>query len=343
VTPEAPHPAEALLGLVYGELPPEAARAVQRHVDSCPACAETVADYQAVRRAAAVLPRAVETPAGLESLLHYGAQAATRRRRWRRLAWVWPLATAGVAVWVAVVAVRPPVAPEVASAPVAEPPASAPVAGVGRDEAKAGPWVAAGEVGRGAKPTPPVQAPSAPLGVPAAVQVAKRENTREAAKKEDALARADASPARLGANAPLEKPLAAEARAKATLPAAPVASVQAVGHLEAQANSGAAAGAQAAAPALAEAPARMAMASAKGRALLDAGPADEARRQVLLAQLSAARGAEALPLLAELCALDARLGLRDEASAVCGRVVHESPGTPEAAAAERQLEGLRRP
>jgi hypothetical protein len=41
--------------------------------------------------------------------------------------------------------------------------------------------------------------------------------------------------------------------------------------------------------------------------------------------------------------VDGRLGLRQEATAVCGRVVNEYPGTPEAAAAEQQLEGWRVP
>jgi len=80
MSPAASHPSDALLGLVYGELDKDEAQRVQAHLEGCPACAATVADYRAVRRAAAVLPRELSSPNGLESLLHYGAQAAARVR-----------------------------------------------------------------------------------------------------------------------------------------------------------------------------------------------------------------------------------------------------------------------
>jgi len=94
---DAGHPRDALLDLVYGELPADQARGVQRHVDGCAECAATVAGYRAVRSAAAGLR--VDAPgAGLDSLLHDAGQAARRARRRRVLRWAGPVAAGAAAV-----------------------------------------------------------------------------------------------------------------------------------------------------------------------------------------------------------------------------------------------------
>jgi hypothetical protein len=395
VTAEAPHPHDALLPLVYGELSDAEARSVQRHVDGCPACAETVAGYRAVRSAAAALPREMEGASGLASLLHYGEQAAARARRRRGWRWLWPVAAGMAAIWVAVVAVRPAErsVPEVASP--ATPPsigrqvadegmrelAKRKAAGEERDaELAEAPRVARNEVGAavGTVTGPRSQAGAAPKapakpGLPEA-KTERREMAPSARQADDALARADVARARsseaaadkalaappASAVAPLgvpSAPSAAQKRAAAPVPAsapqrtaaaesgqATSGGVAAPAELNAAASSsGTARGAASAADATAKT--NVPVAGKASLVALDAGAAgqrssDGVRRAALYVRLRDAGGAELLAVLGELCGVEVRLEHRTEALQACGRVVREYPGTPEAAAAQRQLDIL---
>jgi Putative zinc-finger len=85
-----------LPALVYGDLPPDQAAALTRHLDECPACRGEYAGLAQVRRAlnAAPPPAVAVDVAGL-----FAASAARlerRARRWRRLALAGAALAAGV-------------------------------------------------------------------------------------------------------------------------------------------------------------------------------------------------------------------------------------------------------
>jgi len=67
---------DRLLDFVYGELPPQEARAVQSHLDGCTRCTELLTSISGVRTTMAQLPMEPAPDAGLESLLAYAQQAA---------------------------------------------------------------------------------------------------------------------------------------------------------------------------------------------------------------------------------------------------------------------------
>ncbi|MFL5350460.1 MAG: zf-HC2 domain-containing protein [Hyalangium sp.] len=67
---------DRLLDLVYGELPPTEAQAVESHLEGCTRCSELLADIRGVRTTMAQLPLEPAPDAGLESLLAYAQQAA---------------------------------------------------------------------------------------------------------------------------------------------------------------------------------------------------------------------------------------------------------------------------
>ena len=96
---------DKLLEFAYGELPQHEADAVDAHVRGCNRCAQSLSDIRAVRATMAQLPLQAAPDAGLESLLAYAEQAATRARKptpslWKRflmpLASLAALATVGV-------------------------------------------------------------------------------------------------------------------------------------------------------------------------------------------------------------------------------------------------------
>lgn len=365
------HPRDALLDLVYGELPADQARAVQRHVDGCAACAETVAGYRAVRGAARVLPREAEGAAGLESLLHHGALAAARARRRRALRWAWPLAAAGaVAVWVGVVAVRPPSPGPGSVGPLADN-RSAP------ELAKSKKAIEPASEAQKSRPDDLLGRAESPPGAPAAAPAAPAVPARQAASKpsakdvprDEGLHRTDARAvvAEREEAKPLSSELPAQAAKRAATPSAlggasgaPAAGALAPADKRAAPSTAAERKADTAAPA--PAPARKVAAAASEQdaasnfavaGKLSAAPAadaglgqrslDESRRGWLVARLQGAKGAAALPLLAELCDVEVRLGHREDAVRVCGQVVHDFPGTPEATAAGQTLERLAPP
>jgi Putative zinc-finger len=352
VSSVSPHPSDALLGLVYGELARDEAQRVQQHVDDCPECASTVDSYRAVRRAAAALPRELPSAAGLDSLLHYGAQAAARARRRRVALWTGSLLSGLAAAALLVLFLRPPGVPEGATATASAPPA---VGALARNDVQV-----AGKPLGPEKPELDSEFSGARGGNgPAAL------SPRASAKAAPASTAADKRRAR-DEVAPAERPgptvaAAEEARgpslAQGTL-SAPVAKRAAV-VAGAQSSARAVAGAQlnaVAAPASPAAgvadvqakPSSAAEKTADFGALPDAGGSaqrlrDEARRGVLLAKLEGASAQSALPLLSELCALEARLSHRADAARVCTRVVQQYPQTAEALAAKAQLEALPTP
>lgn len=83
---------DTLLEFAYGELPPHEAKAVDAHVRGCPRCAEALSDIRMVRTTMDQFPMEEAPEAGLESLLAYAEQQATRNRAtapspwWRRVA-----------------------------------------------------------------------------------------------------------------------------------------------------------------------------------------------------------------------------------------------------------------
>jgi hypothetical protein len=79
---------EALAGLLYGELPPAEAEAVQKHLAGCSACRAEYAALRHVRAALDAAPEPVEPPGvDLARLYREAARRQARRlRRWRRLA-----------------------------------------------------------------------------------------------------------------------------------------------------------------------------------------------------------------------------------------------------------------
>jgi Putative zinc-finger len=374
---DASHPRDALLDLVYGELSADEAQAVQRHVDGCAACAETVAGYRAVRSAARALPREARGTAGLESLLHHGALAAARARRRRVVRWAGPLAAAAAAAFVAVVALRPPAPAPGSLGPLADNrPTDQAKAKAPEPTGEAKETASGGLVG-GSKPRPSSPAAPAPVAAPQR-QVASARPAKDGVRDEG-LGRSDEARAVVAEE---ERPpaVSSELRAPAAkLAAAPVA-------LGGAAGGPAAAGptladkatppaladrsappasaeqkAEAAATAASPAPMRKsaaavsemdAVANVPAMAKLSASPgdagdgqrsADEARRAWLIARLNETKGGAALPLLAELCGVEVRLGRREDAVRVCGQVVRDFPDTPEASAARQQLDRLELP
>jgi len=353
------HPRDALLDLVYGELPADQARAVQRHVDGCAACAETVAGYRAVRGAARALPREAQGTAGLESLLHHGALAAGRARRRRVLRWAWPLAAATVAVWVGVVAVRPPAPAPGSLGELAKAKAAAEPAGEAK-KSLPGELLGRAESPKSAPAASPSPAPAAPAQRQVASQLRAKDVPRDegSVRMDDARAavaeREAARPLSSEAPAPAAKRVAAPPAALGGAAGASAAGAPAKADKLAAPPSAEERRAEVAAPAP---PRKMAAAASEQDAVSnlaatgklsapvpDAGlgqrGVDEARRAWLIARLQETKGAAALPLLAELCALEVRLGHREDAVRVCGQVARDFPGTPEAAAAGQKLEHL---
>jgi len=299
------HPTDALLSLVYGELPLAEARAVQAHVESCPECASTVAGYRAVQTAAAVLPRALEPTTGLEALLQAGAAATRGRRRraaFRASALLSGGATAALLLLLLVFHKSPGPGGLADSAPSAVGPlaqADVPKKETGSNELDK--------------------------------QEAPAEGASQRAHRPAAAPPAFGSAARAKA-APLSSASAEKKRAD-DVPPAPAA----VG------GAGAGQAAVAEAPLTKRAGSFREAPSAAAKAAADetAHSRDAARRAVLLARLPSASLVEALPLLMELCVLEVGLGLKAEATLSCGRLVQDYPGTSEAEVAEKILAQLR--
>ncbi len=323
MTAPGPHPSDALLDYVYGELSPEEARRVQAHLDRCPECASHVAGYRAVRGAARALPR--ELPAGgAEALLLAARQTAERTRR-RRLAFrAGTLVTAALAAALVLISLRPAVVPEAPSAVASAPaPAALPQGALAANEAQPSAGAAPGNVALASAPSA-ASAKKAKAMAPPPPPVA----TREASPR-----------AEVAATESLKATSGADARAAAqpTLYGAPAARASAGGAPAPQTVT------VSGLRGTAEADAQAAAAPAAQAAPVDASAQrtrDEARRQTLLLRLKDVSGAQALPLLSELCAIEARLQHLPEAQAACSRVVHGFPGTPEAASAQAELQRL---
>jgi hypothetical protein len=336
------HPQDGLLSLVYGELSKAEAEAAQAHVDGCPECAATVAGYRAVQRAAGVLPRALEPKAGLEALLRAGTEAAARSRRRRAALRASTLLTGvGTAAFLLLVLVlhkttRPDVA--VYSAPSAVGPlaqADVPRAKTGGalDDKQAPAQEAQERVVSPSDVPPPRPAGSR----------AQRAAAFASEKKRPTDAVAPSAPAEAGAGvgavqpAPAQKEEAASGAALAKRAASLAQGPATAAKASAAEDRGRAENAQASlAAALAGSDARR----ASDGETPAARQRDEARRAVLLSGLPSASLVEALPLLSELCTLEARLSLRADAVRTCTRVVEEYPGTAEADAAQKTLQRL---
>jgi Putative zinc-finger len=334
---DAKHPTDALLSLVYGELEEAEAARVEAHVKGCAECALRLDEYRAVRKAAAALPREMASDKGLASLLHYGAQAAarTRKRRSTRLtASLLAGLVAAALVWV--VWPQRPKESTWASAPegpaAVGPLAQNDVPAVAKPEPQGLPEASA-TLRKAPSLTPPRPSAAKAAARPTETDKAKRKEEATASEASDALASRDAAP---GAVARLQAPPAANQRA--ALAGARGTSGAGVSGANVSASRNAPASSPSA-PSAAAAPSSVALKAAP----LDAGPQaqlDAERRRTLLQQLEGASGPTALPLLSELCALDAKLLYRDEARATCARVVQGYPGTQEAAAAQRVLDTL---
>jgi hypothetical protein len=370
VTEGSSHPTDALLALVYGELSADTARTVQRHVDGCAECSATVDDYRAVRGAASALPRELPAPAGLESVLHYGERAAARARVKRGLRWVWPLAVSAVAVWVGVVALRPPTENAAVDALARKQPTVLP-----REEtAKEAPPLLAGKVDMPAS-APPVarneaESPALRVAENAAVGSGSAGGpsgaVRAAAPRPAPVAQAPGKSERRVSAAPgaaADAMATAEKQARARDKDAPAAEAKAgtASYAEATLATGqespATAGAKLAKKSVEASPlaprGRDDLPTVPGAVAAPAAPvvlapvdggvsnADQARRATLYVRLRETRGVQLLPVLVELCGLEARLGHPKDAVGFCQRVVNEYPGTPEAAAAQRQIDLLR--
>jgi Putative zinc-finger len=351
----SPHPDDALLDFLYEELPLEEAGRVQAHLADCPQCQRTLEGYREVRRAAASLPREVPAPAGLESLLHEGERAAARARRRRATLWTGGiLAAAGLAALL-VLGLRPARPPQ-DSAPLATAaPAPDAVGPLARNEPALGLQKAkkAEDFARREERAPAAASASsrermatgaaagARLSRPNALPAAPADRRDEALDKDTALGQpsARASPP-AGAAAP-PSPSEDAAEASAAVRPAKVA----------QAEAPASASVQLRAPAPERADDAVAQpgfrVGGKAQRLLhDAGASaspDEERRAVLRTALREAPSEKALPLLAELCALEVKLLHREDAKRVCGQVVAGYPHSPEATAAQQQLDVLPAP
>ncbi len=346
----SPHPTEALVALVYGELGKDEAQRVQQHVDGCPECAAALERYRDVRRAAAALPRAVEDAPGLAALLHSGAPAAARARRRRVVVRAGALLASAAALGLLVLVVRPR-APESPAVVAASPSA---VGALAENDVQPAPKADEAHLRR------KQELPQEPARQRAAAPATAAPSSRAtAAKARPPSAVADAKGGRelqgQAEGAALVPRLAETNRPASTAPVAQPAPLE----KRAAVIAGAPAGAAAGAAALKKAPADVGGAKdaeARADAVLadkalqapDGGPVaqrrlDEGRRQELLARLETASVGDALALLSELCALDVRLAERAEAARVCERVVRTYPETPEAARARAQLDALRTP
>ncbi|MGO8971669.1 MAG: zf-HC2 domain-containing protein [Myxococcaceae bacterium] len=305
------HPSDALLGHVYGELSADEEARVKAHLEGCPECAATVAGYRAVRAAARALPRELPSDVGLQALLGAGQQAAAGARRRRRAVWTGSALGAAAAAALALLALRPTPTPppELAVASVPSPTALPQDALAAAEPSATSPALKASSrqaaVGKGAATA---KALAHGANAAASGDVAAQGLATGAAKKAEAAAAPgplSARPETLGA--------VAVARAQALAPAARTTGAAGASAQEKPLGPG-------------EAP------SPRAR--------DEARRQALLRRLPGASVAEALPLLFELCGLEARLLHPAQAQAACARVVEGYPGTPEAASAAALLEQL---
>jgi Putative zinc-finger len=344
----SPHPGDALLALVYGEVSKDEAERLQQHLDGCPECASNVESYRAVRRATRALPRELPSAAGLDSLLHFGAQAAARARRRRTALWTGSLLSSLAAAALAVLFLRPPGIPEGGPVTASAPPSvgalaqnEVPVAGKPDGSRK--------DEFSGARPGSGPAALSkraSEKAAPAFTADKRRARDEVALAESPGLAAADEARAPSLAQKTLAAPMAKRAAVVA----------------EARQSAGAIAGAQnavappaspARSPAAGAAAVRAESLPAGERtadvaALPDAGSSaqrlrDEARRQVLLSKLEGASVESARGLLLELCALEARLSHPADAVRVCTRVVQQYPDTAEARAAKAQLEALPTP
>jgi Putative zinc-finger len=353
VSAPSPHPDDALLGLVYGELEKDEAHKVEQHLKGCPACASTLAHYRAVRKAATALPASVEGAAGLESLLHYGAQAASRARRRRvvvRATAFLASATALALLFLAVRPLRAPEAPSVAASapssvgPLAENDVPSPTGNAAdfgqKQELKKAPARQRASTAGGAGA--PASRGAAPKALPPAAADEKLARDLEAAQPaQEAVANRPASAAALPPAASVAKRQAALAEAPAS--AAGSAAAGALAMKKASPS-----GAPAADGLADKGRVDSALAREDAREEADAGPLaqrrlDEGQEKALLLRLDAAKDAELLLLLSELCAVEVRLLHRAEAKKVCGRVVRDYPGTAEALRAQGELEALPRP
>lgn len=180
--PQAHTHEDRLLEFAYGELPPQEARAVELHVQSCTHCSQSLSDIRGVRTSMARLPLEPAPEAGLDSLLAYSQQAARRAaagpapapRWWRR--WLVPaLGLASVAFFGVIVS-------QVQKQAELSPPAAT----ASKTALKQEPQAAREEP---APPAPPAAVASAPA--PAAPEgkadrlerVAERQRAAEAKKK----------------------------------------------------------------------------------------------------------------------------------------------------------------
>jgi Putative zinc-finger len=336
VSATSPHPTDALLSLVYGELPEAEAARVQAHVDGCAACTEKLASYRAVRRAAAALPLEIASDQGLESLLHHAARAAARARRKRKSLWTGSLLGALVAAALVLVFALPSRPPETLASAPGTPPAVGPLA---QNDVRPAAKAERQEVpevvptlrrASSVAPASPSAAKAAPTKPSAADNLQGKDVEGTASEERGALADHETAS---GAIARAQPQQAASQRA------ALAAGARGAGVAGASAPQGAP---QALASAPAPADAAALSAGLKKTLLEDAGPAqalaDEQRRRTLLQKLQGASGAQALPLLSELCALEAKLGHRAEALKTCSQVTGGYPGTNEATSAQRVLE-----
>jgi anti-sigma factor RsiW len=361
VSAPSPHPDDALLGLVYGELDKDEALKVEQHLKGCPECASTLARYRAVRRAATALPSRVEGAAGLESLLHYGAQAASRARRRRVAVRATAFLASVAAVALLFLMVRPSRAPEAPAVAASAPASVGPLA----ENDVAGPTSNEADFGQKQE----LRKAPARQRVSTAAGAGAPSSRASAAKALPPVAVADEKLARdlqpsVDRAFPTEPAAEAEAnRPASAAPLPPSASmakrVAVIGHASPAASGSAGAGTVAlkkAAPSGARAEDGLgdkgrvdsALVAQDALAGADAGPLaqrrlDEGRQKALLARLGAAPDAELLQLLSELCAVEVRLAHRTEAEQVCGRVVRDYPGTSEAVRAQGQLQALRTP
>jgi hypothetical protein len=334
----SPHPDDGLLALVYGELSTAEAKKVQAHLAGCAVCARTVEGYQAVRRAASVLPSEIPSAEGLDSLLHYGAEAAARARRGRRMRSVVSLVGAFAAVALVLFVAAPKRPTETAALPANTPPAVGPLA-----EADVKPLAkqqaAPFAEGLAAAKSVPGRPPASAAHADKAKSTEAVGRAREVAAASDAVEAASSAASR---NAAAPAPAFAAAGARGAT--AGTQGVSAAGAGLMRSASAPVANAPAAPRmdvALAQPVSAVALASDAGEAAQRR--ADEARRSILLQQLGGAVGAQRRGLLSELCAVDVRLGRQADAQRVCAMLVEEYPGTQEAFLAQQALEHLPKP
>ena len=110
------HDQDKLLGYAYGELSSPEAKSLEAHLKNCPQCARALEDIRKVRRTMAQLPTVPAPEAGLDSLLAYAQQAASRAQGGpaaRSNLWKWVLLpSTGVLATVLLIVVSTRVAQE---------------------------------------------------------------------------------------------------------------------------------------------------------------------------------------------------------------------------------------